>query len=183
MLDTFADAFFVDGSLRDIIVSNTTIDDWESMYREFTVREFDMIFECGDSNTLPQNLSKFLEIRGPHDQCPRLRVIAGANKFSCFFYCQDEIEFDLNPRDVTSEDEFLKVIDFMRTIGACLAKDVILTEESAHDYVLIRYRHEEDDIVPGSSLNIRTPYRELTSEEDENFFEAVRRTVRKQQRP
>ena len=174
MLDNFADAFFVDGSLRDIIVRDTTIDDWESIYEELAVRGFDMIFECGDSHALPKNVSELLAVRGKDDQCPRLRVIAGANKFNCFFCSQDEIEFDLDPRDVSSEDEFLRVVDFMRMIGKRLAKDVLLTEESAHGYALIRYRHDQDDIVPGASLNTRTPYSEATTEDIENFLKAVR---------
>jgi hypothetical protein len=175
MLGKFADAFFVDGSLRDIIVSDTKIDDWEAMYEELTVRGFDMVFECGDSHALPQNLGELLSVRRQDDPCPRLSVIVGAIKFNCFFFSEDEIEFDLHPRDVSSEDAFLKVVDFMRTIGRRLAKDVILTDENAHDCVLIRYRHVQDDIVPGASLNTRVPYRELTSEEAENFFKAVRK--------
>jgi hypothetical protein len=80
----------------------------------------------------------------------------------------------LDPRDVSSEDEFLRVVDFMRMIGKRLAKDVLLTEESAHGYALIRYRHDQDDIVPGASLNTRTPYSEATTEDIENFLKAVR---------
>lgn len=174
MLDKFVDAFFVDGSLRDIIVSNTTIDDWEKLYQELKVGKYDLLFECGDSHTLPQNVSDLLAGGALHDQCPRLSVRLGAGKLNCFFYYDGEIEFDLDPRDVLSEKEFLEIIDFMRMIGKCLAKDVCLTEENAHDFELVRYRHEEDDIVPGSSLNTREAYREAAPEQIAEFFRARR---------
>ena len=104
----------------------------------------------------------------------KVRFSALSPALNCSFYAEDEIEFDLDPRDVSSEDEFLRVMDFMRLIGKRLAKDVLLTEENAHDFVLIQYRHEHDDIVPGASLNTRFPGREPTSAEAENFFKAVR---------
>jgi len=175
MLEKFADAFFVDGSLRDIIVSDTTIDDWQKVYDELRSGKYDLAYECGTSHVPPTDVCELLAGRGLQDERPRLSVKCGANTLNCFFYGEDEIEFDLDPRDVTSEDEFLKIIDFMRMIGQRLRKDVSLTEENVHEAELIRYRHEENDIVAGSWLNTREPFREATSVEIADFFSKLPR--------
>lgn len=178
MLDRFADAFYVDGSLRDIVIVNTTIDDWEKLYSELTLGEYELAFECGDSHTPPPNVRELLAGGGMHDQCPRLRVTLGASKLNCFFYCKEEIEFDLDPRDVSSEDEFLRITDFIRRLGTVLEKDVVLTDENVHEFELIRYRHEKDDIVPGSSLDTREEPRAATNVEIEAFLYALRNSNR-----
>jgi hypothetical protein len=175
MLDKFADAFYVDGSLRDIIVSNTTIDDWEKLYDELKAGQYDLTYECGGSHSLAPNVREIFVKRGMHDTCPALSLKLGANTLNCFFRCEEEIEFDLAPRDVSSEEEVWRITDFMRTVGKRLGKDVCLTEENAHDFELIRYRHEEDDIVPGSSLNTREPFREATPEEIADFLSKLPR--------
>ena len=175
MLDKFADAFFVDGTLRDIIVSNTTIENWQKFYDELRLGRYELSYKCGDSSTLPTNVGKLLTGRGLHDECPRLSVKLGSNALNCFFYGEEEIEFDLDPRDVRSEEELLQVTDFMRMLGKCLEKDVCLTEENAHDFELIRYRHEHDDLVSGSSLNTREPFREATPEEMADFLRKLPR--------
>lgn len=148
MLEKFAFAFEVDGSLRDLIVLETTIDDWETLYKELTTKGYDLSFECGDSDTFPRNVREIFGARGPDNPFPLLRLRLGANTLNTTFHCQDEIEFDLDPRDVSSQEEFLKLIDFMRVAGSLLKKDVLLTPEGRHDWTLMRYRHEQDDVVP-----------------------------------
>jgi hypothetical protein len=156
MLDVFADAFEVDGSLRDLVVVDTSIEDWLTIYEELRSKNHDLTFECGDSQTLPPSVRELL-VRGPHDQCPSLSLKMDANTLNCHFYQTEEIEFDLDPRDISTEANFFEITDFMRKIGKLLSKDVIITEENQHDLVFIRYRHEQDDIVAGPRLNTRQP--------------------------
>jgi hypothetical protein len=178
MLDVFADAFEVDGSLRDLVVLATSLDDWQILFDELRTKNYDLTFVCGNSHALPQGVDELLLPRRLDDPCPSLSLRLGANTLNCHFYQPDEIEFDIDPRDVTSEDNFLEITDFMRTIGKRLKKDVILAEENQHDLVLIRYRHELDDVVPGSWLNMRQRYQKATPEEFANFLKKHRNRLR-----
>lgn len=59
------------------------------------------------------------------------------------FFCESEIEFDIDPRDINDETKLTKVCDFMRQIGNFLKKGVILTEENGQNEVWFKF-------VPGS---------------------------------
>ena len=52
---------------------------------------------------------------------------------------EDEIELDIDPREVTSPTAVDRVLEFMERLGAHLARDVILTEENSPEHVWFRY--------------------------------------------
>lgn len=63
---------------------------------------------------------------------------------NCHFFVRDEIELDVDPRDIRTDQHAAHVLQFMSMLGKTLKKDVILTEEGAKAWVWFRYRHADE---------------------------------------
>jgi hypothetical protein len=58
--------------------------------------------------------------------------------FNCHFFGFDEIEFDLDPRDVKGQPHLDAILQFMTALADASSRDVSLSEEGAHDYPILR---------------------------------------------
>lgn len=135
-------AFAVDGSLRDIYVHSTTVDDWDRFLRAISEKPLTYTVD-GAACPLPAKASTALERVNAH----LLTIKHGPLHLNCHFFAEEEIELDLDPREVTSQAAFDAVLGFMREIGTALGKRVVLTEESAADHVWLSYDPSKDVTV------------------------------------
>ena len=93
-------------------------------------------FRDGESAQIPSNAADALADRS----CAHNLIIdVGGVGVCCHFFIEDEIELDIDPREVTSQAALDNVMNFMGSLGAYLARDVILTEENSPEYVWFRY--------------------------------------------
>jgi hypothetical protein len=58
---------------------------------------------------------------------------------NCHFFTMEEIEFDLDPKDFQNEEQVSRLLDFIRTVGQALHKEVALTAENDAQHPLFRY--------------------------------------------
>jgi hypothetical protein len=65
---------------------------------------------------------------------------------NCHFFTEQEIEFDIDPREITSEEKLSKVFEFMQRIGRLLQKEVIMTPENCQREIVFRYVPETNKI-------------------------------------
>lgn len=56
-------------------------------------------------------------------------VCVGSVWLNCHFFTVDEIEFDLDPRDVSSAADFAALLHFMQGLGQAVNRPVLLTTE------------------------------------------------------
>jgi hypothetical protein len=64
------------------------------------------------------------------------------------FFCEDEIEFDLDPRELLDDDDLAAILDFMRVIGRRLRKEVLVSVESLPRLSPeLRYDPRDDEVV------------------------------------
>jgi len=125
------DVFEVDGSLRDIVVTGTHLDDWERAY-DFVrklVADGKARLET-DPHPLPA-LSQIFALRA--ERSVVLSMHLGSVRVNCFFFDEEEIEFDVDPRDVPAENEARVVTSFMEGLAHATERQVRLTGEGAHD--------------------------------------------------
>lgn len=126
-------AFHIDGSLRDIVVVDTDLGDWERAYGY--VRQLGAAADSrleSDPDPLPGTV---LEVFALHDErSTRLEVHLGQVQLNCFFFGEMEIEFDLSPKAVASEAEARSILSFMRGLGRATGRPVHLTEENVHEW-------------------------------------------------
>ncbi|MCR8843329.1 protein export chaperone secb [Paenibacillus sp. SC116] len=119
--------FYEDGSLRDIYIMHASQLDWES------------IFEYLDKNNIQYKITKDGELVNERaiNQLMKLRQDYSLNisidykgiSVSGYFYDADQIEFDIVPEQIQTEDAVDSLIEFMKDISKQINKEVILTEE------------------------------------------------------
>ena len=120
-------AFYVDGSLRDIYIHNTTAADWNK-FLTYTSTLKTSYSRQGEANQLPTQVTEIFE---ENDETSFGLVIElGKVKLNCHFFTVHEIELDIDPKEVTSQQDFDAVIDVFVGIGKSLDKDVVLTDEN-----------------------------------------------------
>lgn len=141
--DTVRTEFTDDGSWRDIYVLNTTSLDWyralEAIQRSGLDTHFLIV---GDVRALPSDGRAAFPEPGFRDQF--LEVRTGGVSLNCHFFGPEEIEFDLDPRQVQAQDALDAIVGFMALLAAACAKPVVLTPENLPTSPIIR-------VLPDSS--------------------------------
>jgi hypothetical protein len=137
-----------DGSLRDIYIFNANLRDWQKaldfLRSTYSIRyRFDAI-----EMPLPADARYVFHDLNNHT---RLLVIeAGGVIVHCHFFLEDEIEFDIDPREVNTESKEEAVVRFMRGVGTAVGKSIVLTFEGAPDWVCLRIGpgQQEPEYIP-----------------------------------
>src|SRR5436190_22624056 len=93
-----------DDSFRDIYVFKTTCDDWRSACEHLS-QHYKFVFRVdGITQPIPASVEAVFAIR--KQASPLLQFTVGNIPVMCHFFMPDEIEFDIDARDVTSQSEF-----------------------------------------------------------------------------
>ena len=139
--DKCKDAFQTDGSLRDIYVLNTAIMDWVRLFDVCSM--YDTTLYC-DGDPIPMILDPATVFQRSSKHSYYLKVLVEGVALHCHFFTVEEIEIDVDPKEIKSQPDLDAVLDVMGSIGRRLAKPVILTEEAAQDFVWIAFDPEEN---------------------------------------
>ena len=59
---------------------------------------------------------------------------------NCHFFTPDEIEFDIDPREVVGQPQLDGVFEFMRSLAQSVGRDAILCPEGCSQIVIFRVR-------------------------------------------
>jgi hypothetical protein len=62
---------------------------------------------------------------------------------NCYFFHDSEIENDIDPSEIKSQEDHDKLIDYLNYISASLGKEVLVTGENTKNSVLIRVKRDE----------------------------------------
>lgn len=130
-----SDLWLVDGSLRDVYVLNTTIGDWETLITLARAHEHEYKRD-GVADALPNAQTVFQDREHSH----LLSVIIGKVSINCHFFIPEEIELDINPREIEGQKEHTSILQFIEQLAEATQKDVVITAENSPDAVLLRYK-------------------------------------------
>lgn len=133
--------YFEDGSLRDIYVYQTTIEDWRKwvalVNERYTVEFYDAKTDVTkyqiDFNTIEQFWSEDREVI-------TATIKLGVVQIKCYFFTDSEIENDIDPREVKSLHDHNNLVNYLRDISDCLGKDIFVTGENSKDWVLLNMK-------------------------------------------
>ena len=126
-----------DGSLRDIYVTPATLDDWRTVYpflRDCPGAEYAVDGVVQDP---PVKVEHAFAIRS--SASPILRIRVGGILVVCHFFSDDQIECDIDPREITSQPDLDALLGFMRRLGDTVRKPVLLTPENGREHPIITY--------------------------------------------
>jgi hypothetical protein len=136
--DTCKQDFQWDGSWRDIYITPASLDDWRAIFPFLRVQpEIEFLRESG-ADRVPEAIdpSFFSESH------PTLRFRLGGVLVVFHFFTPDEIECDIDPRDVTGQTSLDVVLAFMQQLGDLTHKRAVLTPENVSDQPIISYDPE-----------------------------------------
>ena len=138
--------FVSDGSLRDIYIRKATLGDWQAVIDALKNEVPKFEFRVGNvAAELPSDISK-LFFRGPDDLTPSLYLPMGDATVNCHFVRVDEVEFDLDPRDMNAE-LLMVLLDFLTLLGKATNKPVLLTMENRPDAEIMRFEPLSGEVV------------------------------------
>jgi hypothetical protein len=132
--DQCRDYFAADGSLRDIYTRGGRLDSWRALLRILapTSPSFEVDSE---SRAVPATVEEAFE--ASRESAVVLRTTWGGVLLCCHFFDPEQVEVDLAPQDVHSEERFSAVLDFMLTLARESGRNVVITPENQHEEPLI----------------------------------------------
>jgi hypothetical protein len=129
--------FEPDGSLRDIYIKDVELSDWQA-FIDF-LRRTDANLEYfveGEPAELPQSIA---EVVISQDHPYLLTIGLDGLTVNCHFFIPEEIELNIDPREIDSEAKAKVVFRLMSTVGRALNKQVILTPENNEERLIFKY--------------------------------------------
>lgn len=137
--------FEFDGSWRDIYVLNTTVSDWQLLLDFLRSDVYEFSYTIDEEKTVLPILAKQV-FDARQEFSPLLQVNLGSVALNCHFFTDEEIEFDIDPREIQSEHHAEAIFNFMRQIGQTLKKEVILTPENLQDAPIFKFLPSNEQI-------------------------------------
>ena len=133
--------FLFDGSWQDIYVLGTDVAGWQRMLDGLRSADYDLRY-FRDNN--PTELPARAEDAFPNEReyCPLLSVQFCGILANCHFFSFEEIEFDVDPWEVSGQAQLDALLEFMRCLAAAVGQDAILCPENLPKSVIIRVTPE-----------------------------------------
>lgn len=94
---------------------------------------------------IPDRAEDAFEARA--DASVLLSFSIGNAVLKCHFFGVDEIELDLDPREIDDSDQFERLVAFVRLLGELTGKVVLLTPENFKERPILRYSPDTRQIV------------------------------------
>lgn len=144
-----------DGALCDILVFDATVADWQSVIDALRTWATPPVYQRDQRPLpLPQRIEPLL---ADPESGHLLSVTMNGVRFNCHFFDRDEIEFDIDPREVVDAGKMAVVGRFMALLGSVTGKAVVLVEEGGRSDALrgrgiISQWLPDADAIPGPSL-------------------------------
>ncbi|MFD1159808.1 hypothetical protein [Roseovarius aestuarii] len=132
--------FEADGSLRDVIVHETSVSDWDRLL-SLSLSLGNVFYERdGENAVLPASAARMLG-DPEHSHC--MKVDLGGPVANAHFYTSEEIELDLDPSEIASQAALNKVLGFCSKLSLALERDMAITEESSPEEALLVYSFQK----------------------------------------
>lgn len=132
----YPSAWQIDGSFRDIYVLNTNLQDWQTAL-DFLRDAYHPTYKIDGVEVLP-----FTDVvtvfKNSNEQSHLVAIQVHGVSIHCHFFLVRKIEFDIDPREVDSENKEEAILNFMKELAETLGKEAVLTFEGAEHWVLLR---------------------------------------------
>jgi hypothetical protein len=125
--------FAFDGALRDLYVQATSLKDWRNFLHFLRCRQDVQYRLDGVDATLPCEVEGLFE---PKDKLRLVQINLSGILLNCHCFSEEEIELDLDPREVEDATKFEQLLRFMRELAEALLKPVFLTYENMKNAVI-----------------------------------------------
>lgn len=135
------------GALPDVRVPNASMEDWQTVLDLVAEKGWKCQYSEGET-VLPVPRAETVLSHPADAECPELRVWPTADVLAIFrFHADDEVDFDVDLRELQGQDRLDVLCDFLREIGRRLGKPVLMDPEADHGYPVLGFDVEADRVV------------------------------------
>lgn len=131
--------YYLDGSLRDIYVLNTTRSDWQ-LWADFVNTNYTVSIQSYDDEEVKNKIG-LVEVIAYWDaetyESVTSTVYVGNVLVNTHFFVEEEIENDVLPTEVESIEDHNRLMEYLKGVSKTLNKEVMLTAENLKEVVLI----------------------------------------------
>lgn len=136
--------FKPDGTLRDIYVQDVTLADWEKLI-DFLNLNYDIRYGEEEKKQIDKEyVLRFLKDETGELEIKVLKIGFKGVNIHCYFFLPDQIEFDVDPLEIKTINDFESIETFMISISKTLKNQVTLTEENSPEFPLIKIDFENN---------------------------------------
>lgn len=143
--------FEFDGSLLDIYILNTTLHDWKEIVNYLNKSpeyKTELIIKYLKPNLEELNLSDIEKLLKSIDSYNwHIKIFRQNININCYGFEINEIEFNIDPREVTNQNSFNILLDFIKNISVISGKEVVLTPENFQESIILSYKPEIDKFI------------------------------------
>ncbi|MDX2605847.1 hypothetical protein PV379_41300 [Streptomyces caniscabiei] len=124
------------GTLPDLYVPNTSPAHWQTLLDLVTENGWKHEYVEG-ATPLPVPSAAHVLARPPEAECPQLRVWPAEDLLAIFrFLSDEEIDFDIDLREIQGQDRLDALCGFLRSLGRRLTRPVLMCPEGANHPVV-----------------------------------------------
>jgi hypothetical protein len=123
-----------DGSYRDVYIQGTSMTDWEVLFavgKDYGHR----YWRDGVEQAVPQVARVFEDREHSH----LLSLYADSVRLNIHFFTPDEIELDIDPREILGPNEHYAVLQLLERLSTATNKKLSVTAENSEDLVFLTY--------------------------------------------
>ena len=141
--------FKYDGSLRDLYILDADMQTWQRALDWLRTSSYPLSYTIEKEQVeLPADAGAIFSKR--LEASPLLSVDVQGIRINSHFFIAEQIEFDIDPREVNNEAQFGHLCEFMQRLGQHLGQSVILTPETSgreEEEVILRYSPIRDQFT------------------------------------
>ena len=163
--------FESDGSLRDIYIQNTSIEDWEKLI-DFLNSDYNVTYFL-ENKINKEEVFTYFEDETGNAESSTISIELENIKINCHYFFVEQIEFDIAPSQIKTKSDFEKLLLFMTKISLTLGKQVTLTGENEANYPLIKINVKENIFKIITETEI-TEYYKLNNSKIRNLFSSFK---------
>lgn len=127
--------FEADGSLRDIIVLSESVNTWHLFLSALRGTNYPYAFKYGGvCCDMPNDIKVIWKLQDK--QPTMLSIQVKGIIINCHFFKSNEIELDIDPKDITTEREFNHLHSFLFWLNKVANSTILLTHENSPDKVI-----------------------------------------------
>ncbi|MGY6025320.1 hypothetical protein [Streptomyces spinosirectus] len=135
------------GSLPDVRVPGASVEDWQSVLDLVAEKSWTCRY-CEGEAVLAVPRAEAVLARPGDAGCPELRVWPTADVLAIFrFYADDEIDFDVDLRELQGRERLDVFCGFLGEIGRRLGKAVLMGPEGGDGHPVLGFDVEADRVV------------------------------------
>ena len=134
--------FDPDGALRDVYIAPASAALWNEFIEWVSCAGYSSEFWHGQQKkALPREFREIKQLQQTDPTTLKLFLSAGV-QINCHFFIDEEIELDIDPREIQDQEAFESLLKFLRAIATALKRNARVTYENSPENELFVVEHK-----------------------------------------